>query len=341
MISVRSLHNDISTWNVFTEAHPKATYAHDAAYIQSISAAYKLSYYLLGAYYRDRLIAVLPIVISPKRGFRGSQKAISIPYSNYGGILAAPSYESEDCMAAFLKHLEKKAIHFVETRQLGSENTDSPEKTFVLNLPVDEQTLWRSFKDKVRNQIRKGEKLSFVPNWDNENLRVFYELYLDNMAYHGTPVHSFSFFEAIYARLGDRCKVLSLQHEGKSVAAMMVIVFKGTWTIPYAACSNDFKRKNANMVLYWAAMQKAIENKATAFDFGRSHVSSGTCHFKRQWGSNIYSIEQKTFENGNSVLTSTTSLYRSTSAMRVASLWKQLPLSFQRYCGPIIRRHLP
>jgi FemAB-related protein (PEP-CTERM system-associated) len=325
---------------LFFEENPNSTYAHSINYIKSITKTYKLkTKILILTNKQDRILGVLPfsIITSP---LNNKNKAVSLPYSNYGGWILETGIGPTVIEDAFVFLQENYRIDSIELR-FKDINSSSSEYTFILKLPNNPNDLWKGFKDKVRNQIRKANKFDFEVKWGSKSLKDFYTLYKNSMSKYGTPPHSYIFFENIVNECSTKSTVLSLYFDGEPAGSMFIIKHLDTWVIPYAAINIKHRSKNINMIMYWLSMNKAIEEGYSFFDFGRSHVDSGTFRFKKQWGSTPVPIAHKVLKKGLSPSSDSVQNYRGKKGEILASIWKILPAVLQNVIGPRIRRYIP
>ena len=58
----------------------------------------------------------------------------------------------------------------------------------------------------------------------------------------------------------------------------------GVTEVPSASSLRSHNATNANMLMYWHLLQRAISRGQQVFDFGRSSRDSNTFRFKKQWG---------------------------------------------------------
>ena len=112
----------------------------------------------------------------------------------------------------------------------------------------------------------------------------------------------------------------------------------GTTQVPSASSLREFNSSNANMLLYWNLLTRAIERGQREFDFGRSTRDGGTYKFKAQWGAIEHpAVWQHYVRRGNA------------GDMRPSNgkfqkwiqIWQRLPVWLTRLIGPGIVRGIP
>ena len=112
----------------------------------------------------------------------------------------------------------------------------------------------------------------------------FYAVFAATMRDVGTPVLARYFFERMFERVGDDCRIVIVRVADHTAAAALLTQHGDTVEIPWAGNLRRFRPAAANMRLYWECLKYAVETRHRRFDFGRSTVDSGTYHFKAQWG---------------------------------------------------------
>ena len=112
--------------------------------------------------------------------------------------------------------------------------------------------------------------------------------------------------------------------------------FEMTW----AGALRESRRVAANMLLYWAFMERVIARGVRVFNFGRCTRGGGTHHFKKQWGGIEVPLPWHQYA-------SPTGGVRAPPSPEDAAfswgprLWRRLPLSVANRLGPRLVRFLP
>lgn len=327
-------------WDSFLEMMPYSTYSHRIEWQRAVESTYNLKVLRLVAKDGEKWVGILPFVVMP-RLLGGKAKAVSLPYCNYGGLLAVQGVDAEPLKVAAIKYLTNMGIGKIEFRDLAPALPDTSEVTMVLILPESSDKLWEQLSSGVRNKVRKAQRGGFTLRWGRDQGNDLYTLYAKNMGRLGTPVHSPKFFKAILSNLGERADVLTVRHEDQAIGSMLVIKHGATWIDMISSCLTEFNSLKPNMLMYWEAQRAACDGGAKLFDFGRSQKDSGTYHFKKQWGAKEIALNYYSYRNGALLPSSSISFYRGQSASKLANIWRQLPSCVQGRLGPVIRRWLP
>lgn len=327
-----------AAWNSFVKK-TGGTYCHLFGWKQVFEHAYGLQTHYLAFLSAGVWIGILPVAVMPCL-FGCAAKAVSLPYCNYGGLLVAADSDAASIKSEAIRYLAARRIDKVEMCDIAPTLVDANEVTLVLDLPDNEDILWKQIGDKARNQVRKAQKIGLTLRWGRDQSDALYAIYAKNMARLGTPVHSPRFIREILGNLGECVDVLTVRYDGQEIGAMLVIKHGDTWTDPMASCLTEFNKFNPNMLMYWEALRAACDAGAKSFDFGRSFKDSGTFRFKKQWGASEVALQYNSFYRGV-LQPASTNFYRGQSASKLARIWRRLPTFIKMSFGPVVRRWLP
>jgi FemAB-related protein (PEP-CTERM system-associated) len=342
-MKVLAVDSQESEWESFIQSVQETTAYHQFKWKTVITKSFGHPCHYLGVVdSKGEWQGALPLVHVCSKFF--GNFLISVPFVNYGGLL----YKTDSAANVLLKEAEQLrrclgATH-VELRHVGETLKGVPTRqhkvTMILDLAVDVEAQWRTFNAKLRNQIRKAQKsgLQFVAG-HLELLDGFYEVFARNMRDLGTPVYAKSFFYNILEAFPESTTIFAVYHNTKIIAAGIGSWFRETLEIPWASSINDYKILCPNNMLYWEAIQFAIRNGFSKFDFGRSTPNEGTYNFKRQWGAQpVQLFWQYLMDSQSSVPDLNPSNPRYQTAVRI---WQRLPLPVTRIFGPMIVRNIP
>jgi FemAB-related protein (PEP-CTERM system-associated) len=270
---------------------------------------------------------------------------VSLPYLNYGGPVA----DSDGVAHLLIDHAAVLADH-LGVRYLELRNTwayDHPalgqrvgtKMHMRLPLPSKPEELWGQIPSKVRNQVRKGQKSDLAVAWGAADaLDDFYTVFARNMRDLGTPVYSKALFGAILEQFPDRAEFCVVRAGERPVAAALLLHGWGVTEVPSASSLREFNHTNANMLMYWHLLERAVQRGQDVFDFGRSSEDSSTFRFKKQWGASPSPAEWQYHLRAGGVGDMRPDNPRYGLMIR---LWKRLPVSITRLVGPGIVRGIP
>jgi len=295
-----------------------------------------------------RLVGVLPLF--EVNSWLFGRSLISIPYLNGGGPLATSPSAETVLLEAAATTSRSLAMRYCELR-CRQELTACDEKKWrrrdhkvaaLLPLPDTPEVLWKTFSPKLRSQIRKPTKeglsvavisgLSASPT----DIKGFYEVFATNMRDLGTPVYPRRLFEKILEAFGADAYLALARKDEKVLAGGLLIGRGSTIEILLASSLRAFNRLAPNMLMYWTAMDAAIERGYRIFDFGRSSIDSSTLRFKRQWGAETRPLPWYYIADGKVPdISNTNNKFRT-----AVNVWRKLPLPVANTIGPLIARQL-
>ncbi|HZY83745.1 MAG TPA: FemAB family XrtA/PEP-CTERM system-associated protein [Gemmataceae bacterium] len=299
--------------------------------------------YCLEAVEAGKTVGILPL--ADVRSLLFGRFLVTLPYLNSGG----PVTESGAAAAALIdravaladeldvRYLELRNERAFEHPALGHRNTTK--RHMRLPLPGAAEELWRQLPAKVRNQVRKAEKGGLAVAWGGQELLPeFYAVFAHNMRDLGTPVYGRRLFRAALDAFPGRAEVCVVRAGRRAVAAALLLHGRGVSEVPSASSLRRYNHTNANMLLYWHLLVRAVERRQEVFDFGRSSEDSSTYRFKRQWGATPYPAEWQYYlrAGGAPDLRPDNPRYR-----RLIAVWKRLPVALTRWVGPPIVRGIP
>ena len=207
-------------------------------------------------------------------------------------------------------------------------------------LPSTGDALWAAIDRKVRNQVRKAQKEGLeAVTGGAELVDDFYAVFAENMRDLGTPGYPRSLFAETLRLFPERARVSIVRLNGRPIAGGIVIAFRETVLNPWASSLREFRNLCPNMLLYWTLLERAVQDGATEFDFGRSSPGGGTHQFKLQWGATEVPLHWE-----YALLSRAEPPNQGPSNPkfeRALELWQKLPLTVANMVGPRIARHLP
>lgn len=337
-----SVANGAVEWDAFVSEHPNGTVDHLWGWRDVIRRALGHDSRYLVARRGPDLVGVLPLVLVRSRLF--GRSVVSLPFLNYGGILAKePAAVAALANAAREVGTDFGASH-VELRHRTCQLPAFPRRqhklAMTLQLSASTDELWNSVDRKVRNQVRKAQKANLsVAVGGTELVDEFYVVFARNMRDLGTPVYPKQLFGLTLSAFPERARVFVVRHESTPVAAGITIAFRDAALNPWASSLRDFRHLSPNMLLYWTMLEQAVAGGAATFDFGRSSHGGGTHQFKLQWGA----VEQPLCWE-YVLLSRSHPPDQSPSNPKMAraiALWQRLPLPIANFFGPLVARSLP
>ncbi len=343
---------DQEIWDYYVFNNSYASPYHLYGWNSAIYQAYRhKNYFFLAKDHSNSIVGVLPFTCIKMPW--GKQSFVSLPYCDFGGPLGNSSIQ-EVLVQECRKFAEKIGIPDIELR-CASERKFLNNQCFrvftdkvrmLLYLPGSSEILWKSFKSKLRSQIRRSKKEGLKQKLGGiELLDDFYRVFKINMHSLGSPVHGKQWFLELlknFEKLARVCVVYSKMNE--PIAAGIILTFNKKVYIPWASSLRKYNRYAPNMLLYWTLLAWSADNGYETFDFGRSTPNEGTYRFKKQWGAKPNKLYwytlAKTAQKMPSFSPESISCQQGKLRHIIEKTWKILPLSLANWLGPHIRKYI-
>jgi len=341
-LEVRLLAGDLDGWDAYVLAHQSSCAYHQTGWKTVIEQSFGHPTRYFQAIERGRIVGVLPLVVMKSLLF--GRFVISLPYFNYGGIVADHRDAEEALLDAARNLATTEAVTHLELRHRAPHGLGLIPKqhkvTMLLPLESDVESQWRAFDPKLRNQVRKAEKSGvWIQIGGQELLDSFYRIFARNMRDLGTPVYGKEFFEAILRNFPSSTKIFVGRLQERPLAAGLITTFKDTVEMPWAASLCEYRHLCGNMLMYWEAIKFSIKQGSRQFDFGRSTPAGGTFKFKEQWGARPVPLTWEYWTAHAGQLPDMSP--RNPKYQVPIRIWKRLPVTVANRFGPLIARTLP
>ncbi|WP_286219897.1 FemAB family XrtA/PEP-CTERM system-associated protein [Marinobacter apostichopi] len=329
--------------DAYVAGHPAGSLWHRPIISTFVETTFKHPTRYLGAITESgEFVGILPLVQLNSRLFGNFM--VSMPYFNYGGILAENAKIAGELIKAADSWRQQEAGKHIELRSTQGTSLGLPRRankvTFWLPLPSNVDDLWGSFKPKLRSQIRRGERaVTEFCVGGRELLKDFYKVFSTNMRDLGTPVYGRDFFENLLQSLPGQAWIVIVRIDGRAVGGAFLTGYRGRMEIPWASTLRRYGHTSINMSMYWRILEFAIQQGFKVFDFGRCTEQAGTYRFKRQWGAQEITLNwEYVLAEGESL----PALNPDNPKFRLLiAAWRRLPVWLANLLGPRIVRMLP
>lgn len=318
--------------------------AADLRWLQVLESALKhVPYVLHHQTVADGQRGELPLALVETRLF--GRFLVSLPYVNSAGLRAERPAAARDLIDQAVRLADELNVRYLELRHESPIEhpmlTERNESKVIMRLvlPATADALWDQLKAKVRNQVRKGRSCNLTVHWGREELLAeFYDVFSRNMRDLGTPVYGRNLFAAILREFSAESELCVLRRDGRPISGALLVHGPEGSEVPSASSLREHNATNANMLMYWHLLERAIERGSPRFDFGRSTIESNTYRFKLQWGARAYPSCWQYYVRHGTMRDMRPDHGRFRLAVRV---WRRLPLAVTRWLGPRIVRGIP
>ena len=338
------IRNRLPLWEAYWQQQSPIALSRHPAWLAVLETGLRQQPYLLHAVKNGETVGLLPLSFVKSRLF--GKFLVSLPYLNTAGVMTENPAVANELINRAAVLADKLDVRYLELRhetpiEHPMFNSDLTSKVHLrLELPATKDALWDQFTPKVRNQIRKAESHSLNVQWESGPglLDSFYAIFSRNMRDLGTPVYPRKFFAAILEQFGAGAELCIVSQDKQPIAGALLLHGKGITEVPSASSLRKFNSTNANMLMYWHLLQKAIERGQQIFDFGRSSEESNTYRFKKQWGAIPVPANWQYQVRHGDIGSMRPDSDRNQRLIRV---WQRLPVWFTKQLGPVVVRGIP
>jgi FemAB-related protein (PEP-CTERM system-associated) len=326
----------------YVARHEIGSSYHRRAWLEVIRRSFGHDTVYLAAESVHGIAGVLPLVFFRSRVF--GRFAVSVPFVNYGGILADNSEAERALLERAIEETQKRDGSHLELRHTRQQFPHLAAKrhkvAMELPLAVTVDAQWNAIDRKLRNQVRKAEKSNLrTADGGAELLPEFYAVFAHNMRDLGTPVYGVRFFREVLHAFPEHTRVFVVRNGEEPVAAALVHWYRDTIQVPWASSLRAFNPLCANVLLYWQMLRFSIERGFRVFDLGRSTPGEGTYQFKKQWGA---AARELVWEYWTAPGQPLPELSPKNPKFELAiRAWQRLPLSVANAVGPLVVRNIP
>ncbi len=173
-----------------------------------------------------------------------------------------------------------------------------PERTIVLDITPDEDTLLANMKEKWRYNIRlagrKGVQIRVAKT--AEDVEKWYGLLQTTSIRDRFGIHTLEYYRRAWQIFAPReqARLLLAHFNGQLLAGIFVGLMAKQAIYLYGASSNEQRQLMPNYLLQWEAIRWAKQAGATTYDFWgipetdeQSEAMAGVYRFKSGWGGKI------------------------------------------------------
>ena len=213
------------SWDEYVKTKQASIY-HDSRWAALIKKVFGHDSYYLMATENEKVVGVLPLV--QLKSFMFGNFLVSMPYFNYGGIVADTDKISSLLLQSAHDLYKELNCSHIEMRFNAKQATHLPERTdkvtMLLELPDKDEILWQAIGSKRRAQVKRPirEGVEFLTG-RVELVDDFYSVFANNMRDLGTPVYSKEFFKEILKTFKKDSFIAVVKLNGEAVGAGFLI----------------------------------------------------------------------------------------------------------------------
>lgn len=329
-------------WQEYVQLRPEAHFYFDYRWKTVLEDSFNHKPLYFFAQQNGKIIGVFPIFFINSRIIKPC--LVSMPFLNYGGILADNKDVESFLFQGAVNMANKLRANYIEIRDFKRYEMKLTARehkvTMILETGDSAEKTWANLDPKVRNEIRKAEKSGLkIEIGKSDMLDYFYEIFCHNMRDLGTPVLSRHFFENMLKTFDKEVSIFLVRLGNKVIAASLTICHMNVMEAPWASSIRAFNKLCPNELLYWEMIKYAIDRGCKKFDFGRCTKDSGTYRFKKQWNPKIVQLYWQYWSHSDFDLPPANP--QKSRFKPLIEVWKRLPIFIANTIGPSIARGIP
>lgn len=332
-------------WDDYVQKSKSSTIYHTIGWRNALEMTYKIkTIYLMALDQKNNPVGILPIVYQ-KFPFLANA-LVSLPCSNYGGIIADSVIIAEALLEKatnLLSMLKAKYLLLKQLNKVDDISTMNDEKYFSLIVELENnfENVWKSrFTKSCRNHCKKAIKLGVKVELGNNDkyLEEFYAMYSKKQHQFGTPTHHIKWFSNFSSLLKENVLFAIAYYKDKPAAGVCAFLFKDRIISNYSARNDELNISDANNLVRSELIKYGCENGYKWFDFARSKKGSGTYQFKESFGAKPVLTSYQYVLNK---IRKMPDLDPENPKFSLAiNIWRKLPTSFVQALGPFIRKNM-
>jgi hypothetical protein len=302
----------------------------------------------------EDVVGVLPAVYVRSSFF--GRKLVSQPFSEYGGLLLAPTLTSDEIgeiiqlLTSFLAQYKIPCIEMHGCNAVAHEycakyfDLRNPHKHAYLELNQPVEQIWKSVVQyQVRKAVNKAQHSGMIveQRCDEQIIaELFFPLYLQSMKRLGIPPHSVKYYIRCYRYFPDKMKIFWALRKGKAIAGLLGFTCGQRVNIVNTVSDPAYWQYRPNDLLHWEFVKWAHEEGYQYFDFGSVRYE-GQLRYKEKWGCTIRDHGYYLLTAGGDRRRVVTFDSSSRLMSNFATIWSTcIPYRLGKTLGPIIRKHL-
>jgi FemAB-related protein (PEP-CTERM system-associated) len=303
--------------------------------------------YYLAATADGDVVGALPLFHVRSRLF--GDQLVSVPFTAHGSLVAADGFRkrARDRLLEQTRLLADALdvdVVSLRNRDLGSVEGFVHERryvTYLVSLDGGPDAVWERMDSSRRNHVRQAEQagVRVRAGDDEEDLRAFYDLYLRTMRSHGSPPHSYGFFERLWEEFhaDGTLRLLLAEYEGTPTNAVINFASESRVYEWKGVSDPDYRGLDGGSLIEWTAIERAAEDGFDRYGHGRTRDDSGVAAFKRSFGGEKVWMDDYHYFPGGAVDLPDP---ERGEYDRVTELWRRVPLPVTRLVGPHIRKSI-
>jgi hypothetical protein len=330
-------------WDDLVIASGKGSFFHSSNWARVLheSYGYKPVYFAFPDNEGHKALMPFMEVSSRITGKRG----VCLPFTDYCEPILSHGCTIGDVTSHIIRFGKSSGWRYIELRSGGGQPSWVPASSFyyghVLDIASDEKTLFSSFRESTRRNIKKAEKEGVQVTVCNslDSIRKFYRLNCMTRKLHGLPPQPYRFFEKVYEHAVSKGHgmVVLADYNGKTIAGNVYFHFGDKAMYKYGASDRKHQHLRANNLVMWETIKHYAKNGFRSLCFGRTEPeNSGLLQFKRGWGGREQVVNYYKYDLKRDSYVTESSKLRGFHN----KIFENMPVPFLRLTGYLLYKHM-
>jgi hypothetical protein len=286
-------------WDAFVENHPSGTICHTSAWCRAIEETFphiQNRFVALEETHSNQIIAALPTYLL--RSWLTGNRLVCAPFASWCDPLVQNPHELQALLHCAAQSVSPSQPPPAELRcRLTSAITEGiglhPATTCLHHtIPLTNRShdeIWQAVsRTGIRRRIKQAQQSGIqIQQADSpEQITLFHAMLTSTRHRMGLPRIPLKFFTALHHHLGpSRLAVLIARSNNHPVASVLTTWNQQTFNLDYLGETSPSIPPGTSQLLYWKALELAIQQNCREFSFGRTDPSqTGLAEYKLRWG---------------------------------------------------------
>jgi len=246
---------------------------------------------------RNETVGLIPLELARRGPFKVSGSPLPGLFTPYQGpILCEASRNKLNEVIRAAVEISKAHYFAASLPPTNSEIPGSdgfvnwePRRTFVIDLSLGREQLWKNLKVETRNQVRQAQRRGveiYEPETLNDWLEDYYMMHKAVYARQKMkPPAKLSFYQALWENFYKRgqLKVILARISGKTIAGGIFVIYEDIIYFLDGASLREYQQFRANNLIQWYIISWATTIGLHYYDMVGANIPS-IAHFKRGFG---------------------------------------------------------
>lgn len=293
----------LELWDDIVRSIPSATIFHTNDWLFFVEKFFKLHLNRTLIYKDDKVHGVFPFFIKKYGVIRIAGSPLFVENNPYMGFALRSNENIESFLPLFNEFLKENRIdffrsffnnfHFAETFKSHGYRVEK-KGTYLLDLSVGEELLWKNIEKSGRKYIKKAEKNKLIfteilhPNFIDD----YYDMSMDVYASKGlAPLLSKFYYQELIATFRKKrlIKIFTVHmSNGKLIAGAILLIYQNKAYGLDGVSFKKYQHLGINHFLRWNIIKQLKQRGVLEYDMCGGGDIPGIARFKKSLGANYY-----------------------------------------------------